>query len=66
MSNYDTVLFDFDGTIVDSTPAVLGAWKHTYDVLKPGQYDEARCLSTFGEHPRSVQGPNVPAMSDIP
>ena len=49
MSNYDTVLFDFDGTIVDSTPAVLGAWKHTYDVLKPGQYDEARCLSTFGE-----------------
>lgn len=49
MSRYDTVLFDFDGTIVDSTPAVLGAWKHTYDVLKPGQYDEAACLSTFGE-----------------
>lgn len=49
MSRYETVLFDFDGTIVDSTPAVLGAWKHTYDVLKPGQYDEAVCLSTFGE-----------------
>jgi pyrophosphatase PpaX len=49
MSKYDTVLFDFDGTIVDSTPAVLGAWQHTYDVLKPGQYDEAACLSTFGE-----------------
>ena len=49
MSKYDTVLFDFDGTVVDSTPAVLGAWQHTYDVLKPGQYDEAACLTTFGE-----------------
>ncbi|MBR3147014.1 MAG: HAD family hydrolase [Eubacterium sp.] len=49
MSKYDTVLFDFDGTIVDSTPAVLGAWKHTYDMLKPGQYNESACLSTFGE-----------------
>jgi len=49
MSKYDTVLFDFDGTVVDSTPAVLGAWQHTYDVLKPGQYDEETCLSTFGE-----------------
>lgn len=49
MSKYDTVLFDFDGTVVDSTPAVLGAWKHVYDVLKPGQYDEEACLSTFGE-----------------
>lgn len=49
MSKYDTVLFDFDGTIVDSTPAVLGAWQHTYDVLKPGEYNEEACLTTFGE-----------------
>ena len=43
------ISIDFDGTVVDSTPAVLGAWHHTYDVLKPGEYDEERCLSTFGE-----------------
>lgn len=49
MSKYDTVLFDFDGTVVDSTDAVLGAWKHTYEVLKPGRYNEEACLSTFGE-----------------
>ena len=49
MSKYDTVLFDFDGTVVDTTDAVLKAWQHTYDVLRPGEYDEAECLSTFGE-----------------
>ncbi|MBR2547988.1 MAG: HAD family hydrolase [Eubacterium sp.] len=49
MSKYDTVLFDFDGTIVDSTDAVLKSWQHTYDVLRPGEYDEAECLKTFGE-----------------
>ena len=49
MSKYDTVLFDFDGTVVDSTDAVLGAWRHTYDVLDPGGYNEEACLSTFGE-----------------
>ncbi len=49
MSKYDTVLFDFDGTVVDTTDAVLKAWQHTYDVLRPGEYDEEECLSTFGE-----------------
>ena len=49
MSKYDTVLFDFDGTVVDTTDAVLKAWQHTYDVLQPGGYDEADCLLTFGE-----------------
>ena len=49
MSKYDTVLFDFDGTVIDTTDAVLKAWQHTYDVLRPGEYDEAECLSTFGE-----------------
>ena len=49
MSKYDTVLFDFDGTVVDTTDAVLKAWQHTYDVLRPGGYDEEECLSTFGE-----------------
>lgn len=49
MSKYDTVLFDFDGTVIDTTDAVLKAWQHTYEVLRPGEYDEAECLSTFGE-----------------
>ena len=49
MSKYDTVLFDFDGTVVDTTDAVLKAWQHTYDVYRPGGYDEEECLSTFGE-----------------
>ena len=49
MSKYDTVLFDFDGTVIDTTDAVLKSWQHTYDVLRPGEYDEQDCLSTFGE-----------------
>ena len=49
MAAYDTCLFDFDGTIVDSREAIITAWQHTYKTLTGKEGNEEEILSTFGE-----------------
>lgn len=53
----DTVLFDMDGTLVDSTPAINATWKEFCDefhldydyVVRPGA--DASCTTRTGTAP---------------
>ena len=45
----DTVLFDFDGTIMDTNRVIIGSWQHTFKTLRGREGDLYYILSTFGE-----------------
>ena len=45
----DTVLFDFDGTIMDTNDVIIGSWQHVYKTLRGQEGDLTYILSTFGE-----------------
>ncbi len=45
----DTVIFDFDGTLADTSQIVINSFKHTYSVFGKDGFDEDYVMSTFGE-----------------
>ncbi len=45
----DTVLYDFDGTIMDTNDVIIGSWQHVYKTLRGEEGDLTYILSTFGE-----------------
>lgn len=49
MKKTDTVLFDFDGTIMDTNDMILGSWQHTFRTLTGSETDTAMLVRTFGE-----------------
>lgn len=49
MKKIDTLLFDFDGTIMDTNNVILQSWQHTFMQLTGQPGDESVILSTFGE-----------------
>lgn len=49
MSRITTVLFDFDGTIMDTNDLILKSWKNTFRVLRGEEVSEDVILPTLGE-----------------
>jgi len=49
MSKINTVLFDFDGTIMDSNGLIINSWQHTFRTLEGKERPEADILATLGE-----------------
>lgn len=45
----DTILFDFDGTIMDTNDVILQSWQHTFRTLTGRDGDVATIIATFGE-----------------
>ena len=45
----DTVLYDFDGTIMDTNDVIIGSWQHVYKTLRGKEGDLTYILATFGE-----------------
>ena len=45
----DTVLFDFDGTIMDTNEVIIQSWQETFRTLKGREEDRDVLLKTFGE-----------------
>ncbi|MGN0701688.1 MAG: HAD family hydrolase [Lentihominibacter sp.] len=45
----DTLIFDFDGTLMDTNGVILRSWQHTYQALAGQDGDEEYILRTFGE-----------------
>lgn len=49
MGKLNTVLFDFDGTIMDTNELIVQSWQHTFKTVEGKHRAEEEILSTFGE-----------------
>jgi pyrophosphatase PpaX len=49
MAKINTVLFDFDGTIMDTNNVILQSWQHTFRTVEGKERSLEEILSTFGE-----------------
>lgn len=49
MKDIDTVLFDFDGTVMDTNNVILMSWQHTFRSLLGREESEEKLVETFGE-----------------
>ena len=45
----DTILFDFDGTVMDTTDVVIGSWQHTFRTLEGKERPLEEIFETLGE-----------------
>lgn len=60
---FNTVIFDFDGTVADTNKLIIDSWQHTYRVLAGREQDEDILKATFGE-PLAISLEN--AFPDVP
>ena len=68
MSKIDTVLFDFDGTVMNTNDVIINSWQHTFRTLENREEDEAKIIATFGEPLQVTMEklfPNVPVEESI-
>ncbi len=49
MRKVDTVLFDFDGTVMDTTEVIVNSWQHTFRTLEGRERPLTDIYPTFGE-----------------
>jgi len=49
MKKINTVLFDFDGTIMDTNDLIMKSWKNTFRILKGEDVSDEVILPTLGE-----------------
>ena len=45
----DTIVFDFDGTIMDTNKVIIESWQHTFRTIKGREGDLDYIMNTFGE-----------------
>lgn len=49
MNTIDTVLFDFDGTVMDTNDLIYNSWQYTYRTVTGEEGDPEFIYSTYGE-----------------
>lgn len=49
MKDRTVILFDFDGTVMDTNRLVINSWQHTFRTLEGKERPEAEILPTLGE-----------------
>ena len=49
MSKINTVLFDFDGTVMNTNDVIINSWQHTFRTLENREEDVDKIIKTFGE-----------------
>jgi pyrophosphatase PpaX len=49
MKKINTVLFDYDGTIMNTNELILRSWQHTFVTLTGKEGDEEEILRSYGE-----------------
>ena len=46
-SNINTILFDLDGTLIDTNELIISTYLHTLDKYYPGKFSTRRCPAIF-------------------
>lgn len=62
-TDIDTVLFDFDGTVINTNSIIMDSWKHTFLTITGSTVSEEKIRKTFGEPLKETmrrEFPNVP------
>ncbi len=49
MSRVRAVMFDFDGTVMDTNEIIIGSWQHTFKRILGHEVDQSVFVPTFGE-----------------
>jgi len=49
MAKINTVLFDFDGTIMDTCEVIISSWQHTFMTIEGKERPVSEILKTLGE-----------------
>lgn len=49
MNHIDTILFDFDGTVMDTNHVIINSWQHTFRTLEDREEEVTNIVKTFGE-----------------
>lgn len=49
MAKINTVLFDFDGTVMDTNRVIIESWQHTFRTVEGKGRPEEEIIKTFGE-----------------
>lgn len=49
MAKKDTVLLDFDGTVMNTNKVIIDSWQHTFRTLCGKEMPEEDIIATFGE-----------------
>ncbi len=49
MSQFKAVMFDFDGTVMDTNEIITGSWQHTFKRIRGHEVDPSVFVPTFGE-----------------
>ncbi|QHI72560.1 HAD-IA family hydrolase [Aminipila terrae] len=49
MNRINTILFDFDGTVMNTNELILGSWQHTFKTIMGKEGDPEAIQRTFGE-----------------
>ena len=55
-----TILFDFDGTLINTNDVILASWQHTYEKYWGHRVDEAHIIQFFGEPLRDTVSREFP------
>lgn len=45
----NTIIFDFDGTVVNTNDVVIQSWQHTYKTIEGKEHPVDEIVATFGE-----------------
>lgn len=68
MKKIDTVIFDFDGTVMDTNRIIIMSWQHTFNTIKGHDGDMGDILASFGEPLEYTMGkffPELPVEESI-
>ena len=49
MAVINTVLLDFDGTVMDTNSVIIGSWQHTFRTIEGSERQVEEIVKTFGE-----------------
>ena len=49
MAKINTILFDFDGTIMDTYEVIISSWQHTFRTFEGKERPESEIIPTLGE-----------------